>query len=201
MATNKRRQNRENIDKIRAELAAQGVDLIPDDELARFRALMAQPHRTEDDWTVVKTILTSHRLLTAKPQHPAKGFSDVDGVLLEDDKLMAFTNLDDLMDHLHEGQKRRPPEASQVFIGSIDLNDLLILSDEEEKTLYIDYQSKHGRRFISYFNKSLSAREITKEDYEQSREIRKMLANLRLAVEELKMERFSEDDEDYEDGD
>ena len=67
MASNKRRQNREYIEKTRAILAAQKIDLIPEDELARLKALLAQPRRTEDDWTVIKGILSGHRLLTAKP--------------------------------------------------------------------------------------------------------------------------------------
>lgn len=198
MASNKRRQSRENIEKIRAELAAQGVDLIPEDELARFKALMAQPRRTEDDWTVIQDILSGHRLLTAKPQHPTEGFTDVDGVLLEEDKLMAFTNLEALLEHLHEGQKRRPPEASQVMIGSIGFNDLLILSDDVEKTLFIDYYGKPGRRFVSYSKQRMEAQELKKRDEEQDREMRIMLANLRLAMEAMKLERFR-DEEDFED--
>ena len=200
MASNKRKRNREDIEKMKAILAEQEIDLIPEDDLARFRALLAQPHRTEDDWTVIKDMLGGHRLLTAKPMHPMENYCDIDCVLLEDDHLMAFTNIEALLEHLHEGQKRRPPEASQVYIGSMGFDDLMILSDDVEKKLLIDYDDKPGRRFLCYFDKSLHAQELKKRDAEQDKEMRRMLANLRLAVEAMKMERFPGDDEDYKDG-
>ena len=56
MAQNRRRKEREIIARMKNEIIAQDGNMPTDDEVATIKSLLALPHRTEEDWCVIKDI-------------------------------------------------------------------------------------------------------------------------------------------------
>ena len=67
MAPNKRRKERETLARIKNELIAQGGNIPTDEEVATIKSLLALPHRTEEDWCVIKDIFDRRNLICMEP--------------------------------------------------------------------------------------------------------------------------------------
>ena len=67
MAQNRRRKQRENIARMKNEMIAQGGNMPTDEEVATIKSLLALPHRTEEDWCVIKDIFDRRNLICMEP--------------------------------------------------------------------------------------------------------------------------------------
>ena len=56
MAPNRRRKEREIIARMKNEMTAQDGNMPTDEEVATIKSLLALPHRTEEEWCVIKDI-------------------------------------------------------------------------------------------------------------------------------------------------
>lgn len=134
------------------------IQLIPKGEVSTIKIKLGKSHRKEADWIVIKDILYTHDLITAAPQNATSFVGDIEGVLCEEDVLIAFTNFDDCECHLKDMYKRDSWIGSQFRIKSFAFTDILELADRKRMDLFIDVQDETGKMFMAYSHETKEIR-------------------------------------------
>ena len=158
MAQNKRRKEREMIARMKSEIIAQGGNIPTDEEVATIKSLLALPHRTEEDWCVIKDILDRRNLICMEPGVDGSGIEVIGHFIVRDGRLLAFTNLEDAMGCF----KEIAPKGSGLFpiqFGSMPFLEAFEFADEESRELVIDPPTKERttEKYIAYKDGHLRA--------------------------------------------
>ena len=158
MAQNRRRKEREIIARMKNEMIAQDGNMPTDEEVATIKALLALPRRTEEDWCVIKDIFDRRSLLCVEPGVDGTGIEVFEHFIVEEGRLIAFTNLEDAMGYM----KEIAPKGSGIIpfqFGTRPFLEAFEIADEESMELYIDppTEERITEKYIAYKDKRLTA--------------------------------------------
>ena len=158
MAQNRRRREREIIARMKNEIIAQGGNVPTDEEVATIKSLLALPHRTEEDWCVIKDIFDRRDLICMEPGADGTGIEVIEHFTVRNGRLIAFTNLEDAMGYM----KEIAPKGSGFIpfqFGTRPFLEAFEIADEESMELYIDppTEERITEKYISYKDERLSA--------------------------------------------
>ena len=158
MAQNRRRKEREIIARIKEEMIVQDGNMPTDDEVATIKSLLALPHRTEEDWCVIKDILDRRNLICMEPGVDGSGIEVIEHFIVKDGRLIAFTNIEDAMGYM----KEIVPKGSGIMpfqFGTRPFLEAFEIADEESMELYIDPPTKERitEKYIAYKDEQLKA--------------------------------------------
>ena len=127
-------------------------NLIPKDKVSLIKIKLGKSHRKESDWTVIKDILSVHSLIVCEPKAPDRHLKAVEHILVEAGKLVAFTNLEDCMEHINK-LNRRDGKLGRLFqIGAMPFEQAVTISDAYGMDLYIDLQEKINTMCMAYIH-------------------------------------------------
>ena len=70
------------------------IHLISEEQTATLEKLLGKPHRSEDDWDVIKDILYSIHVVTATPIQKRSKIKSVDHILCEKGDLLVYTTME-----------------------------------------------------------------------------------------------------------
>ena len=158
MAQNRRRKEREIIARMKNEIIAQDGNMPTDDEVATIKSLLALPHRTEEDWCVIKDIFDRRNLICMEPGVDGSGIEVIEHFIVKDGRLIAFTNIEDAVGYT----KEIAPKGSGIMpfqFGTRPFLEAFEIADEESMELYIDPPTKEriAEKYIVYKDKQLRA--------------------------------------------
>lgn len=158
MAPNRRRKEREIIARMKNEMIAQDGNMPTDEEVATIKSLLALPHRTEEDWCVIKDIFDRRNLICMEPGVDGSGVEVIEHFTVRDGRMLAFTNLEDAMNYM----KEIAPKGSGIIpfqFGTRPFLEAFEIADEESMELYIDPPTKERitEKFIAYKDEQLRA--------------------------------------------
>lgn len=158
MAQNRRRKEREIIARMKNEIIAQGGNVPTDEEVATIKSLLALPHRTEEDWCVIKDIFGRRNLICMEPGVEGSGIEVIEHFIVRDGRLLAFTNLEDATGYF----KEIAPKGSGFFpiqFGSMPFLKAFEIANEKSMELFIDPPTKERitEKCIAYKDEHLSA--------------------------------------------
>ena len=158
MAQNRRRKEREIIARMKNEIIAQDGNIPTDEEVATIKSLLALPHRTEEDWCVIKDIFDRRNLICMEPNVDGTGIEVIEHFIVRDGRLLAFTNLEDAAGYFKE---IAPKDSGfiPVQFGSMPFMEALEIADEKSMELFIDPPTKERitEKYIAYKDKQLRA--------------------------------------------
>ena len=158
MAPNRRRKEREIIVRMKNEMIAQDGNMPTDEEVATIKSLLALPHRTEEDWCVIKDIFDRRNLICMEPGVDGSGIEVIEHFIVRDGRLIAFTNLEDAMGYM----KEIAPKGSGILpfqFGTWPVLEAFEIADEASMELFIDPPTKERitEKYIAYRDGHLRA--------------------------------------------
>ena len=158
MAQNRRRREREIIARMKNEMIEQNGNIPTDEEVATIKSLLALPHRTEEDWCVIKDIFDRRNLICMEPGVDGTGIEVFEHFTVRNGRLLAFTNLEDAMGYM----KEITPKGKGVIpfqFGTRPFLEAFEIADEESMELYIDppTEERITEKYIAYKDEHLSA--------------------------------------------
>lgn len=158
MAQNRRRKEREIIARMKNEMIEQDGNMPTDDEVTTIKSLLALPHRTEEDWCVIKDIFDRRNLICMEPGVDGTGIEVFEHFIVKDGRLIAFTNIEDAMGYM----KEIAPKGSGIMpfrFGTRPFLEAFEIADEESMELYIDPPTKERitEKYIVYKDEQLRA--------------------------------------------
>ena len=158
MAPNRRRKEREIIARMKNEMIAQDGNVPTDEEVATVKSLLALPHRTEENWCVIKDIFDRRNLICMEPGVDGSGIEVIEHFIVRDGRLLAFTNLDDAMAYM----KEIAPKGNGIIpvqFGTRPFIDAFEIADEASMELFIDPPTKERitEKYIAYRDGQLRA--------------------------------------------
>lgn len=158
MAQNRRRKEREIIARMKNEIIAQDGNIPTDEEVATIKSLLALPHRTEEDWCVIKDIFDRRNLICVEPGVDGSGIEVIEHFIVRDGRLIAFTNMEDAAGYM----KEIVPKGSGIMpfqFGTRPFLEAFEIADEESMELYIDPPTKEriAEKYIVYKDEQLRA--------------------------------------------
>ena len=127
-------------------------NLIPKDKVSLIKIKLGKGHRKESDWTVIKDILYEHNLIVCEPKARDRHLKAVEHILVEDGKLVAFTNLGDCEEHI-KNLNQRDRKIGRLFqLGVMPFDQAVDVSDAYGMDLYIDLQEKINTMCMAYIH-------------------------------------------------
>ena len=158
MAQNRRRREREIIARMKNEMIEQNGNIPTDEEVATIKSLLALPHRTEEDWCVIKDIFDRRNLICMEPGVDGSGIEVIEHFIVKDGRLIAFTNIEDAVGYT----KEIAPKGSGIMpfqFGTRPFLEAFEIADEESMELYIDppTEERITEKYIAYKDEHLSA--------------------------------------------
>ena len=158
MAQNRRRREREIIARMKNEMIEQNGNIPTDEEVATIKSLLALPHRTEEDWCVIKDIFDRRNLICMEPGVDGTGIEVFEHFTVRNGRLLAFTNLEDAMGYM----KEITPKGKGVIpfqFGTRPFLEAFEIADEESMELYIDppTEERITEKYIAYKDEQLRA--------------------------------------------
>ena len=136
------------------ESQADERNLIPESDVKTIKNLLKKLRRTEDEWDVIRDILGSHSIIYITPIHPK--VKTCNRMLVDDGRLMAFTNFNDATAYCKDFVRREIQEGLQVQMGSMPFDDATEIADKEGMELFIDHPVDEGM-FLLYSNGRIRA--------------------------------------------
>lgn len=158
MAQNRRRKEREIIARMKNEIIAQDGNIPTDEEVTTIKSLLALPHRTEEDWCVIKDIFERRNMICVEPGVDGSGIEVIEHFIVRDGRLIAFTNMEDATGYM----KEIAPKGSGIMpfqFGTRPFLEAFEIADEESMELYIDPPTKERitEKYIAYQDEQLRA--------------------------------------------
>ena len=158
MAPNRRRKEREIIARMKKYMIEKNDNIPTDEEVATIKSLLALPHRTEEDWCVIKDILDRRDLICMEPGVDGSGIEVIEHFTVMDGRLLAFTNLEDAVACV----KEILPKVSGIIpvnYGTWPFLEAIKIADEKSMELYIDLPAKERitERFLTYSKGQITA--------------------------------------------
>ena len=158
MAQNRRRREREIIARMKNEMIEQNGNIPTDEEVATIKSLLALPHRTEEDWCVIKDIFDRRNLICMEPGVDGTGIEVFEHFTVRNGRLLAFTNLEDAMGYMKEITQKGKGVIPFQF-GTRPFLEAFEIADEESMELYIDppTEERITEKYIAYKDEQLRA--------------------------------------------
>ena len=158
MAQNRRRKEREIIARMKNEMIGQNGNIPTDEEVATIKSLLALPHRTEEDWCVIKDIFDRRNLICMEPGADGTGIEVFEHFTVRNGRLLAFTNLEDAMAYMKEIVPKGRGFIPFQF-GTRPFLEAFEIADEESMELYIDppTEERITEKYIVYKDEQLRA--------------------------------------------
>ena len=158
MAQNRRRKEREIIARMKNEMIEQDGNMPTDEEVATIKSLLALPHRTEEDWCVIKDIFDRRNLICMEPGADGTGIEVFEHFTVRNGRLLAFTNLEDAMAYMKEIVPKGRGFIPFQF-GTRPFLEAFEIADEESMELYIDppTEERITEKYIAYKDGRLTA--------------------------------------------
>lgn len=158
MARNKRRIEREIIARIKTAFSNPDYNIPTAEETSRIREILALDHRNEDDWVIIKNILSSRCLICMESSVTDEKIRSVDHILAYNDCLLSFLDIDRATSYMKE-LKPEGVHFIQYNFGTIPFFDACEIADREEMELYIDppVKDRIDDKFMSYHDGQLTA--------------------------------------------
>lgn len=132
------------------------IHLIPDADVRKIKALLAQPHRSVAEWNTINDILWNHDLLVIAPEKESRKYRTYGNMMSEanqSDALMSFTNMRDCMRHI-AGLNRADNTPDRHFrIGAMPGTEVFDVADDTGRMLFVDFISSSVNcrtMFIAY---------------------------------------------------
>jgi len=158
MAPNRRRIEREMFARMKNEIVDQDGNIPTDEEVATIKALLALPHRTEEDWCVIKDIFDRRDLICMEPAEETSDTEVIEHFMIKDGRLCAFTNLQDAVDYIKENVPKDRNGLS-FQIGTRPFLEAVEIADDQSMELLIDLPTKERttEKYMSYKDGQLTA--------------------------------------------
>ena len=137
-------------------------NLIPQRDVAKIKELLSKETRTEDEWTMIKDILASHRLIVISFVGNDPQIKECNHMLVDENRLIAFTNMNDTEVYVKEFLKRNCPEGRYFQLGSLPFEEAVETADREKLDLYIDHPFDDNIRFMYYSQGRIKAAVLMK---------------------------------------
>jgi len=113
-------------------------NLIPKEDVKKIKELLKKLTHTEEEWTVIKDILASHSLIVLAPTKVDSRIKIVNHMIVDEGRLIAFTNPDDAVIYFKNYIKKNFPEGIYFQMGSLPFEQAVNTSDKKHMDLYID---------------------------------------------------------------
>ena len=158
MAPNRRRKEREIIARMKNEMIALDGNMPTNEEVATIKSLLALPHRTEENWCVIKDIFDRRNLICMEPGVDGSGIEVIEHFIVRDGRLLAFTNLEYAMAYMKEIM----PKGSGIIpfqFGTRPFIEAFEIADKVSMELFIDPPTKERitEKYIAYRDEQLRA--------------------------------------------
>lgn len=121
-------------------------------EIKSIKSILRQPRRLPKDWDCIKSLLGSRSLFTVHPADEAlfRRFT-IDGVLYDQDVLLAFTDPEDCEEY---GRRYAAVRIGREFtIVTVPYEEIIRIAEQYEKDVYIDLRKEFEERFLVYDGK------------------------------------------------
>ena len=158
MATNHRKKDREMRDAIRKNLMAPENNLIIEEDVKRIKSLLKLPHRTEDEWTVIKNILCGKNVITME----IESYPAIEHMVLFNGFLTTFTNVDDCFQFVRS-LDMKVQRFVKIEYGTIGYFNACRIADDHNMSLAIDLVPNDDGLFLLYGKGRIEAMRILKE--------------------------------------
>ena len=136
LLSSREQENGANLDeKLREALSAPDVHMLSEDDLAVLDKMLSKPHRSEEDWDIIKDILLNADLFTIEPPR-SKKVRAVEGVLYENGALLAFTSLQRCQAYIRK--LSREQRARRYYMNVISCATLFEIAQKKRVQLVID---------------------------------------------------------------
>ena len=123
-------------------------NIIPEDKVSVIKIKLGKSHRTEADWTLIKGILNAYNLIICAPTEPDIRLETVENILAEENKLIAFTNIDFCQQYIQKLNESH--NKNRIFaLGAAPFDDLVDLAEDHEMDIIID-PADNQRLFMTY---------------------------------------------------
>ena len=144
-------------------------DILSEADVNMIKIKLGKSHRKESDWDFIKTILSSHSVLTIAPVNEDPQVPTVEGILYEDGAFVVFTNRDDCDQHVrHINRVDGTPE--RIFeVRAIAFDDAVSIADQYGKDLYVDFQPEENSTCLVYQAASHTLQAVLLQDIEEIR--------------------------------
>lgn len=136
-------------------------NLIPKEQVAQIRELLNKLTRTEEEWTVIKDILSSHSLIVVAPTRANSKIKIINHMLVDEGRLIAFTNMDDAAIYIKNYIKKNFPEGIYFQMGSLPFEQAVETSDKKHMDLFIDPPVEPHVMYLYYSKGRITAAMLT----------------------------------------
>ncbi len=156
------RAARKNAEQRTIEQQFEEFNMIPKEDVARIKSLLTKTVRTEDEWTIIKDILADHSLILASPKGKDPRIKVINHILVDEGRLVAFTNMDDTVAYFRDYVQESFPEGVQFQTGTMSFVEIANTADKRKMELYIDPPVTDHVMFLCYSKGRISARMLVK---------------------------------------
>lgn len=127
--------------------------ILSESEIMSIKTRMRKNKLSESDWSYIKDLLHDKHIFTVRPMDASllPRFS-IEGVLHDQDVLMAFTNLNECEEYARRYAAVRI--GRQYTFDTIPYESVIRIADAHEKDAYIDVRYGHEERFLVYSAKT-----------------------------------------------
>lgn len=125
------------------------INILSDQELSTLSIKLSKSKRSEKDWTIIKGLLKGKEMLTFAANSNVPWVSSIEGIALEKEALLVYTNKTDLQKHLEELYISGDIHAV-VNVKSYSFEDILQTAAKHNTIVLFDITNDKGRRYLSY---------------------------------------------------
>ena len=126
------------------------INLIPEDKVSVIKIKLGKSHRTEADWTIIKEILNTYNLIVLSPVETDDKLETVENILTEENKLIAFTNIDFCQQYIQHLNASHNKINRSLTLGAASFDSLIDLAEDREMDIIIDPADDDKRLFMTY---------------------------------------------------
>ena len=125
------------------------INILSDNELSTLSIKLSKSKRSEKDWTIIKELLKGKEMFTFVANSNVPWISSIEGIALEKEALLVYTNKTDLQIHLEE-LYISGDIPTEVNIKSYLFEDILQIAKKHNTLVLFDITNNKDRRYMSY---------------------------------------------------
>ena len=131
-------------------------NLISEQDLSVLKIKLGKSKRSEKDWSVIKSLLSSHDVIVPEVIDEDKVVRNVEGAMCVEGYMIAFTNPDDCSRQMRSFSEQYM-RTLRWQLKCIPFNSIANLADKAGVTLCVDMITDGKNRFITYSNGRVEA--------------------------------------------
>ena len=142
-------------------------DNLSEVDVNTIKIKLGKSHRKESDWDTIKTILSSHSVMTIAPANEDPEVPTVEGILYEDGAFVVFTNRDDCDRHIRHINRVDGKPDREFEVRSVAFDEAVAIADQYGKDLYVDFQPEENCICLVYQAESHTLQAVLLQNVEE----------------------------------